>query len=55
MNEATQIRLLGEDKLDRAENQKQFRRSDGLHERVIYDHPVHFLQQGKWTHMHEPS
>lgn len=40
--------LLGEIVSSRAENRKVFRCSTGMREAVIYDHPVHFKENGAW-------
>ena len=42
------LHLVGEDPRYRGENQKQFRREDGMRARIVYDHPVHFERGGKW-------
>ena len=50
MNEQEErvLHLVGEDVGCRGENQKQFRREDGMRARIVYDHPVHFEGSGKW-------
>lgn len=40
------LHLVGEDTRYRGENQKQFRREDGMRESVVYDHPVHYKKDG---------
>ena len=40
------LHLVGEDTQNRGENQKQFRREDGMRESVVYDHPVHYKKDG---------
>ena len=42
------LHLVGEDTRYRGENQKQFRREDGMRESVVYDHPVHYKKDGAW-------
>ena len=42
------LHLVGEDARYRGENQKQFRREDGMRESVVYDHPVHYKKDGAW-------
>ena len=42
------IHLVGEDDRCREENQKQFRREDGMRARIVYDHPVHYKKGGAW-------
>ena len=40
--------LVGEDTQNRGENQKQFRREDGVRACIVYDHPVHYKKDGAW-------
>ena len=42
------LHLVGEDTRYRGENQKQFRREDGMRESIVYDHPVHYKKDGAW-------
>lgn len=42
------LHLVGEDTRYRGENQKQFRREDGMRESVVYDHPVHYKKDRAW-------
>ena len=42
------LHLVGEDTQNRGENQKLFRREDGMRARIVYDHPVHFKKDGTW-------
>ncbi|MBQ4598471.1 MAG: DNRLRE domain-containing protein, partial [Clostridia bacterium] len=42
------LHLVGEDARYRGENQKQFRREDGMRESIVYDHPVHYKKDGAW-------
>ncbi len=42
------LHLVGEDPRYRGENQKQFRREDGMRESIVYDHPVHYKKDGAW-------